>query len=74
MDYDNYRVLIEKMDEACSKDFITICENRIPVSIARGVSLFKPSIDKVYEDVFAKADHAMYMHKEECKQITMKEI
>lgn len=73
-DYDNYRVLIEEMDEACSKDFITICENRIPVSIARGVSLFKPSIDKVYEDVFAKADHAMYMHKEECKQITMKEI
>lgn len=70
-DYDNYRILLERMDEACSKDFITVCENRIPVSIARGVSLFNSSIDRVYEDVFAKADHAMYLHKGECKQDTM---
>lgn len=67
-DYDNYRVLLEQMDEACSKDFITVCDNRIPVSIARGVSLFNSNIDRIYEDVFAKADHAMYMHKEECKK------
>ena len=67
-DYDNYRSLLERMDEACSKDCITVCENRIPVSIARGVSLFNSSIDRVYEDVFAKADHAMYMHKDQCKQ------
>lgn len=67
-DYDNYRNLLEQMDEACSKDFITVCDYRIPVSIARGVSLYNPSIDRVYEDVFAKADHAMYMHKDKCKQ------
>lgn len=67
-DYDGYRVLLERMDESCSKDFITVCDTRIPVSIARGVSLFDPSIDRVYEDVFSKADHAMYMHKEQCKQ------
>jgi len=67
-DYDNNRILLEQMDEACSKDFITVCENRIPVSIARGVSLFNSDIDRVYEDVFAKADHAMYLHKDKCKQ------
>lgn len=67
-DYDNYRMHLEQMDEACSKDFITVCENKIPVSIARGVSLFNPSIDRIYEDVFSKADHAMYMHKEKCKK------
>ena len=67
-DYDNYRILLEQMDEACSKDFITVCDNQIPVSIARGVSLYNSSIDRVYEDVFAKADHAMYMHKDKCKQ------
>ena len=72
-DCDNYRVLLEQMDDACSKDFITVCDNKIPVSIARGVSLFNPSIDRVYEDVFAKADHAMYMHKDACKQ-NMKEV
>ena len=70
-DYDNYRILLEQMDDACSKDFITVCETRIPVSIARGVAFFNPSIDRVYDDVFAKADHAMYMHKEECKQNVM---
>ena len=73
-DCDNYRVLLEKMDDACSKDYITVCENTIPVSIARGVSLFEPSIDRVYEDVFAKADHAMYMHKEECKQMIVETL
>ena len=67
-DYDNYRNLLEQMDEACSKDFITVRENRIPVSIARGVSSYNPNIDRIYEDVFAKADQAMYMHKEQCKQ------
>jgi len=73
-DYDNYRILLERMDEACSKDFITVCENRIPVSIARGVSLFNSDIDRVYEDVFAKADHAMYMHKDKCKQDIIEEV
>lgn len=73
-DYNNYRILLERMDEACSKDYITVCENRIPVSIARGVSLFNSSIDRVYEDVFSKADRAMYLHKEKCKQERIEEV
>lgn len=66
-DYDNYHTLLVKLDEACSEDYITVCENKIPVSLARGVSIFNPEIDCVYEDVFAKADHAMYLNKEESK-------
>ncbi len=66
-DYDNYRTLLVKLDDACSEDYITVCENRIPVSLARGVAIFNPEIDCVYEDVFAKADHAMYLNKEESK-------
>ena len=70
-DYDNYRTLLEQMDAACAKDFIAVCETKIPVSIARGVSMYNPNIDRIYEDVFAKADQAMYMHKDQCKQRTI---
>lgn len=68
-DYENYREQLVKLDHACSEDYITVCETRIPVSLARGVSLFNPEIDCVYEDVFAKADHAMYLNKEESKMV-----
>lgn len=66
-DYDHYRALLVKLDEACAKDYISVCESNIPISLARGVSLFNPEIDRVYEDVFSKADHAMYLNKEESK-------
>ena len=69
-DYDNYHQLLEKMDKACKKDFISVYENKIPVSVARGIAIYDTSVDTVYEDVFAKADHAMYMHKEESKTVT----
>ncbi len=68
-DFKNYRNLLVKLDEACSKDFITVCENRIPVSMARGVASYDPEVDRVYEDVFAKADHAMYLNKQEKKSV-----
>lgn len=70
-DYDNYRALLMQLDEACAKDYVTVCDNRIPVALARGVSIFDPTIDRVYKDVFTKADHAMYMHKEESKSVTV---
>ena len=66
-DYENYRNLLTTLDEACSEDYINVCENRIPLALARGVSLYNSEIDRVYEDVFAKADHAMYLNKEESK-------
>lgn len=66
-DYKQYRSLIKKLDETCSKDYITVCENNIPVFIARGVASFDTKVDRVYEDVFSKADHAMYLNKEESK-------
>ena len=70
-DYDNYRTLLVRLDEACAKDYVTVCDNRIPVALARGVSVFDPAIDQVYKDVCAKADHAMYLHKEQSKSVTV---
>jgi diguanylate cyclase (GGDEF)-like protein len=66
-DYLKYRSLLKKMDKACSHDYITVCEKHIPVMVARGVALYDAEIDRVYEDVFSKADHAMYLNKEESK-------
>lgn len=67
-DYAQYYALIEKMDKECASDNISVGEQKIPVSVARGISLFDTSIDHVYEDVFAKADQAMYMNKQQMKQ------
>lgn len=66
-DYKQYHDLLGKLDDAYAHDVITVSDNRVPVSVARGVALYDPSIDNIYEDVFAKADHAMYMNKEERK-------
>ncbi len=71
-DYKNYHELLVKLDEACSEDYITVCENTISVSMARGVATFNPEVDRIYEDVFANADHAMYLNKEEIKAALVK--
>lgn len=70
-DFENYRAGLARLDKACAEDYVTVCDNRIPVSVARGVALYDPIIDRVYKDVFSKADHAMYMHKEESKALSV---
>ena len=66
-DYENRTAALLQLDKTCSESYITMGEKRIPVFVARGVSTFDPADDKLYSDVFAKADHAMYLHKEWCK-------
>lgn len=66
-DYDNYHALLGVLDTACAEDHITVGDTMIPVSMARGVAIFNPEIDRIYEDVFATADHAMYLNKQESK-------
>lgn len=66
-DLEKYHTLIEKMDAAFASEYITFNDIEVPVLVARGVAVFDPAIDRVYTDVFAKADHAMYMHKEASK-------
>lgn len=66
-DLDRHRSLIKKLDEAFSEDYLAVSDETIPVSVARGYSAFNPATDHVYADVFAKADQAMYLHKESMK-------
>ena len=66
-DYEDYANALTRVDEACDKDYILVNGSVLPISLARGVSAFDPTIDRVFKDVFTKADQAMYMHKEDCK-------
>ena len=70
-DLERHHALIEKMEESFSADYITVNEEIVPVSIARGVSVFDPAIDCIYTDVFVKADQAMYMNKEDMRSTLM---
>lgn len=72
-DYENYDRLIGQMDEICQNDYIVAGGTLVPVSIARGVALFNPDSDRQYKDIFAKADQAMYIHKEHYKQKLIKD-
>ena len=69
-DYEHYRARLEQLDAACATAHVAVGETSIPVRVARGIARFDPSIDRTYEDVFAKADHAMYINKEESKSTT----
>lgn len=69
-DYEQYRTLLKQMDEACASAYVTAGEKAIPVWIARGIARFDPNIDRAFQDVFAKADHAMYINKKESKATT----
>ena len=68
MDFVNHLSLLEKFDEICSKEVITVGEEKLTVSVAKGVASYNPETDKAYKDVFARADQAMYNNKEEMKK------
>ena len=66
-DLKNYRTLTEKLDAAFAEDYIAVDDTSIPVSAARGVAVFDSAVDRTFNDVFTKADHAMYLPKEAAK-------
>jgi len=66
-DLECYPMLIKKMDEAFSHEYITVNDDSISVSAARGASVFDSSSDRTFGDVFAKADNRMYLNKQEIK-------
>jgi diguanylate cyclase (GGDEF)-like protein len=68
-DLERHRALIERMDSTFSDAYVTVHDESVSVSIARGVAVFSADIDRVYTDVFAKADQAMYMNKESMKLV-----
>ena len=66
-DLDNIDILLKKFDEECSNKSLTINNEIIPVSVAKGFAKYDYSKDKSFLDVFNKADDAMYENKREIK-------
>lgn len=65
-DYDRYTYLLELLENELDE------HNRSPqneqkISIARGIALYSEETDLTYNDVFKRADNAMYRNKEEMK-------
>ncbi len=67
-DFEIYRTLIEKMDAECATRYIEVQGVKLPVSLARGFAVYNPDIDNTFKDVAVNADHAMYLHKQNCKR------
>lgn len=67
-DLDCLDTLIHTLDEACEREFIVVDGEQILVSVARGSSCFDPETDHCYDDIFRRADQAMYANKQQFKQ------
>ena len=62
-DLKNCKELIAKFDSECANTFVQADETDVPVSIAKGLTMYDPNQDSQFVDVFNRADDAMYENK-----------
>ena len=68
-DLEDCENLFAQFDLECAKTFIEEM-GEIPISIARGFARFEPEQDLRFNDVFKRADNAMYENKRKNKIVT----
>ena len=66
-DLDAYETLFVQLDSLCANTFIDE-KNEISISIAKGFAKFDPNQDSQFNDVFKRADNAMYENKRKSKE------
>ena len=64
-DLEDCEKLFIKLDKECAKMQV----KDIPLSIARGFATFDPNKDSRFNDVFKRADNAMYENKRKFKEM-----
>ena len=69
-DLDSYEELFARLDATCESTIIDE-KAKISISIARGFAMFDPDNDLCFNDVFKRADNAMYENKRKNKKITV---
>lgn len=62
-DLENYEELLKELDAKFEESFIEVGNEKISVSVARGVATYNAEHDNCFEDVFEHADKKMYEHK-----------
>lgn len=71
-DYDRYGELLDQL-QAEIDEYNENPQNDVKISVARGIALFSEETDLTYNDVFKRADSAMYRNKAEMKSRHMQE-
>ena len=66
-DLDSYEELFERLDVMCENTIIDE-KFKISISIARGFAMYDPEHDLCFNDVFKRADNAMYENKRKTKK------
>ena len=69
-DLEDCEKLFLQLDLECTKASVEE-KVEIPISIARGFAMFEPDKDFCFNDVFKRADNAMYENKRKNKKITV---
>jgi diguanylate cyclase (GGDEF)-like protein len=67
VDYEDREELLARFDKMCAEECLEIEDDKIPISIARGLAIYDSRLDSSYDNVFHRADGAMYRHKRESK-------
>ena len=62
-DLDERELLFANFASACAKASVEANNTTIPISIAKGFSMFDPNTDTQFSDVFNRADDQMYKDK-----------
>ncbi len=68
-DLDDREELFARFDAECSGEFVSLENEKIPVSIAKGFARYDSKQDTCFIDVFNKADDAMYDNKRKIKEL-----
>ena len=69
-DLENFKELFIQLDATCENTFIEENSNS-HISLARGFARFEPNHDSQFNDVFKRADKAMYENKRKIKESTV---
>ena len=69
-DLDSCEELLARLDAMCKNTFIDE-KSELSISIARGFAMFDPDNDFCFNDVFKRADNAMYENKRKNKKVTV---
>ena len=69
-DLEDCEKLFVQFDLECAKTRIEE-KGEMPISIARGFAMFEPDKDLCFNDVFKRADNAMYENKRKNKKVTV---
>lgn len=67
-EYRNRKELMRKFEQMCAEINANAAHPWEKVNVAMGISLYNPSYDESVENVFKRADKAMYENKREMKQ------